>query len=91
MRTGVVIGGRQHFYDLDRVNCLDDVLVDDELLCISPLADGLCKVRVVKVTDRGVMVEEMKDKPSAIFWKISKRELSGRVYKINNEPLEIQQ
>lgn len=83
MRTGVKIEGKQYFYDLYRVRYLSDLLEGDELLCKSPISEELCRVRVEGFTGTAVKVQELRDGPAAIFWKISLRGINPGVYKIN--------
>jgi len=82
MKTNVFIGGERFSYDLYRIKNGSFLVKGEELITTSHLDEELCKVRVNQITDEGVYVELVRDKPAGVFWKLTKRDFKEGVYLI---------
>ena len=91
MKTGVVIDGMRYFYDLTRQKTRAFLLEGDKLITTSRLDGRPCEVRVEAVRDEYVMVELVRECPTNIYWKLTKKDFLSGVYLINEELTAVQE
>jgi len=89
MKTGVVIDSRRYFYDLIRQKTRAFLSEGDHLITTSHLDNHICKVRVEAVTDDYVMVELVRERPTNIYWKLTKKDFLRGVYIIKEQLTEV--
>ena len=89
MKTGVVIDSRRYFYDLTRQKTRAFLLKGDHLVTTSHLDNHICKVRVEAVTDDYVMVELVRERPTNVYWKLTKKDFLSGVYIIKEKLTEV--
>ena len=85
MKTRVVIGSKRFSYDLEPVKGRGELIRDDHLITTSHLDNRICRVRVEAVTYDHVMVELVRECPTNIYWKLTKKDFLKGVYLINEE------
>ena len=85
MKTHLLIDGRHYFYDLCRLKGWKSLKKDDELITTNHLNYKPCRVRVDCVTQDYVMVELVRERPTNIYWRLTKNDFVRGVYLIEKE------
>jgi len=85
MKTHLVIDSQHYFYDLYRIKAPGLLKEGDKLIATNHLNYKVCKVRVERVTQDYIMVELIRDRPTNVYWKLTKKDFIKGVYLIEGE------